>query len=76
MEEIWKDIPGYEGECRASGMGWIKSMGRYIVRPHPKSKVPTERHVRGRILKLTVGAHGYFVVGLGKKNIQKVQSLT
>lgn len=72
MEEIWKDIPGYEGKYQASSMGRIKSMDRYIIRPHPKSKVPTEYHVRGRILKLTVGAHGYFVVGLGKKNIQKV----
>lgn len=72
MEEIWKDIPGYEGKYQASSMGWIKSMDRYIIRPHPKSKVPTEYHVRGRILKLTVGAHGYFVAGIGKKNIQKV----
>jgi len=72
MEEIWKDIPGYEGKYQASNMGRVKSMDRYIVRPHPKSKVPTEYHIRERILKLTVGAHGYFVVGLGKENIQKV----
>ncbi|MFG6338781.1 MAG: NUMOD4 motif-containing HNH endonuclease [Lachnospiraceae bacterium] len=72
MEEIWKDIPGYEGKYQASSRGRVRSMDRYIVRPHPRSKAPTEYHVRGRVLKRTVGAHGYCVVGLGKENVQKV----
>lgn len=30
MEEIWKDIPGYEGKYQASNMGRIKSLSRMI----------------------------------------------
>ncbi len=30
MEEIWKDIPGYEGKYQASSMGRIKSLSRII----------------------------------------------
>lgn len=30
MEEIWKDIPGYEGKYQASNMGRIKSLSRVI----------------------------------------------
>ena len=29
-EEIWKDIPGYEGKYQASNLGRIKSMSRMI----------------------------------------------
>lgn len=30
MEEIWKDIPGYEGKYQVSNMGRVKSISRII----------------------------------------------
>lgn len=30
MEEIWKDIPGYEGKYQVSSMGRVKSLSRTI----------------------------------------------
>lgn len=30
MEEIWKDIPGYEGKYQASSLGRIKSLSRRV----------------------------------------------
>ena len=30
MEEIWKDIPGYEGKYQVSNMGRIKSLQRTV----------------------------------------------
>ena len=30
MTEIWKDIPGYEGEYQASNKGRIRSLDRYV----------------------------------------------
>ena len=30
-DEIWKDIPGYEGKYQASNMGRIKSLARIVT---------------------------------------------
>ena len=30
MEEVWKDIPGYEGFYQASNEGEIKSLSRIV----------------------------------------------
>ena len=52
MDEIWKDIPGYEGEYQASNLGRIKSLSR-MVRCHGGY-----RRVRERILKQHVRDQG------------------
>ena len=75
ITEIWKDIPGYEGRYQASSLGRIKSLNRFITRPHPRSKAPTKYYVRERILRNVVGSHGYYVVGLGRQNNQKTHRL-
>lgn len=51
--EIWKDIPGYEGEYQASTLGRIKSLDRYIDN-YPSGK----RFQKGRVLKLRVSEKG------------------
>ncbi|MCC8103685.1 MAG: HNH endonuclease [Clostridiales bacterium] len=50
MAEIWKDIPGYEGEYQVSDMGRVKSLDRKIVQ---RSRWGTdfERTITGRILR-------------------------
>ena len=48
--EIWKDIPGYEGEYQASTMGRIKSLGRK-VRGKSRNGTWFFRRVPERILR-------------------------
>lgn len=55
MEEIWKDIIGYEGLYMVSNCGRIKSL---VLRSMD----------RERILSPTVNGSGYKLVGLRKKN--------
>jgi hypothetical protein len=43
--EIWKDIPGFEGSYQASNLGRVKSLNRVV--PHPRLK---QQFVKGRIL--------------------------
>ncbi|MFB6473317.1 NUMOD4 domain-containing protein [Paenibacillus glucanolyticus] len=48
--EIWKDIPGYEGQYQASTFGRIRSLDRIISQVGRGGK-PFERRLKGRILK-------------------------
>lgn len=64
MEEIWKDIPGYEGLYQASTYGRIKSLRRYRFN-HNKKQIVEER-----ILKPGV-VNGYLRVALWKDAKQK-----
>ncbi len=47
--EIWKDIPGYEGYYQVSNCGRVKSLDRTI--PHPRIY---QQFVQGRIMKQKV----------------------
>lgn len=75
MEEIWKDIEGYEGFYQVSNLGQIKSLDRYI-----KCKNGAERYMKGRILNHTVNKkrRGYCEISLhmnGKEKRYKVHRL-
>ena len=50
-EEIWKDIPGYEGEYQASTEGRIKSLRRMVLSKNWSTGLPFERSVPERILR-------------------------
>lgn len=62
LEEIWKDVPGYEGSYKVSSLGNIRSISRLV-----KSKSNSTRFLRGRILKPKVGTNGYYNVELYKE---------
>ena len=49
IEEIWKDVVGYEGLYQVSNLGRIKSLNRYI-----KTKNNSILHVNEKILKQTI----------------------
>lgn len=57
-EELWRDIPGYEGSYRVSDQGRVRSLDRVI---QTKQGL---RSVKGRTLKLTLQGVGYLSVGL------------
>ncbi len=54
MEEIWKDIKGFEGLYQISNLQRIKSLIR--------KNITIER-----ILSPRIGTHGYIEIGLSKK---------
>lgn len=66
MEEIWKDIKGYEGLYQVSNLGRVKSLRRLV-----KFSNGSIREYPEKILK-QYKANGYWVVGLnshGKKTV-------
>jgi len=65
IQEIWKDIPNYEGYYQVSNYGNVKSLDRLIPNRHGSL---TFR--KGIILKQSKTSHGYMVVSLCFANKQ------
>lgn len=65
MEEVFKDIPGYEGIYQVSDLGTVKSLPREICN-HRGCHISKER-----ILKPSIDIFGYKFVVLFVKNKQK-----
>ena len=57
--EIWKDIPGYEGKYQVSNLGRVKSINRVIMRKDGISRTISER-----IRKQRIDNRGYYRVTL------------
>lgn len=66
MEEIWKDIIGYEGFYKVSNLGNVKNLERSI-----KNGVNSSFILKERILKQVKNKIGYIGVGLHKKGVRK-----
>lgn len=65
MEEIWKDVKGFEGRYQVSNLGRVRSLGfKWKVYNHPSGSY-IELNRKGKILKLTIGKRfGYCEVNL------------
>lgn len=70
MEEIWKDIKGYEGYYQVSNLGRVRSLDRII--PHKKN---IQQKRNGYIMKLIVNKRGYSRIGLLKFGKQIYKSV-
>ena len=57
MEEIWKDIQGYEGKYQVSNLGRVRSLDRKIG----------NYFRRGKVLKACADRNGYLLVNLYNK---------
>ena len=64
MQEIWKDIEGYEGLYQVSNKGRVKSLSRLVVRVGKPNYITKEKILKCSELKGT----GYPVVSLGSNN--------
>ena len=62
MQEIWKDISGYEGIYQISNLGRVKSIAR---------KTKNQYGDVNRILKIKIEKNGYARIGLFKDKKQK-----
>lgn len=67
MEEVWKDVVGYEGLYQVSNLGRVKSIERYV---HKNSggriKNAYDAHIREKILTNTKNSKDYLTVTLSK----------
>lgn len=66
-EEIWKDIPGYEGYYQVSDLGRVRGIDREFIRKDKWGGTsPFKR--KGRIIKNKLNFHGKYFVTLSKNN--------
>lgn len=64
MEEIWKDIKGYEGLYQVSNLGRVRSLDKLsLTNRHKREEY---RKLKGKILKPIKDYYGYLRVGLYK----------
>ena len=66
MNEIWKDIPEYEGIYQINNFGIVKRIER-------KSKYRKNVKIKEKIIKEYIGTWGYKMVSLYKNNHQKTE---
>lgn len=59
MDEVWKDIKGYEGIYQVSNLGRIKRVCRFV----------SGKHLREKILKGGIYPNGYHFVCLRKNGV-------
>lgn len=59
--EIWKDVPGYEGSYQVSNLGNVKSLARWIDSSANKGYLSKEKY-----LKQALSKRGYYVLVLNK----------
>lgn len=74
MEEIWKDIKGWEGYYQVSNIGRVRSLDRIV------KSARFEKRCKGQILKLRYDKDGYLTVHLrnaekGENRLMKVHRL-
>lgn len=70
MEEIWKDIDGYDGIYQVSNFGRFKSKGYSFEVVHPSGKTSIQ-FAKPKILSQSYTVEGYLVVSLTKKGKTK-----
>ena len=68
MQEVWKDIKGYEGFYQVSNMGKVKSLKRTI---NNSTTYGGKATIKERILKPKKDKDGYESVGLNKDGKRK-----
>lgn len=68
MEEIWKDINGYEGFYQVSNLGRVRSMDRYVNGNHITCDF---QFMKGKIRKPVQDKLGYLKVSLRKNGSYK-----
>lgn len=70
MEEIWRNIDGFDGFYQISSEGRVKSTSREVVRSDGQV-----RHYKEKILKPTKTNNGYLIVGFRKNGRLKLYLL-
>ena len=72
--EIWKDVPGYEGQYQVSNKGRVRSLDREIEQMS-RWGTPYKKSVKGITLRPGRMPAGHVSVSLGRCNSQCVHKL-
>lgn len=72
LQEIWKEIPGFEGRYEASDQGRVRSVDNYVA---CGAAGIGRRLVKGRVLKPGRTSTGHVTVAVGKGNSLGVHAL-
>jgi len=75
MNEIWKDIPGYEGAYQVSDQGRVRSLDRDVSRKHRWGPHMEVWRYKGKILSARAKGCGHLNVSLGAGNTHLVHRL-
>ena len=75
MEEIWKDIKGYEGLYQVSNYGRIKSLEREKYSYNYKAKKEIKMIIKEKILKPYLNKKTYYQISLCKSKNKKKYSI-
>lgn len=70
MEEIWKDIEGYEGKYQVSSFGRVRSLDRMVPTVHNATRM-----VKGKTLTPWTDRYGYHHVNLWRDCKMKSQQV-
>ena len=70
MQEVWKDIKGYEGLYQVSNLGRARSLDRYV-----RNGTSNKNIKRGKILKPCATRDGYLQLNLIKNKKKKVSTV-
>lgn len=73
MNEIWREIKGYEGFYEVSNYGNVRSVTRIVH--YAQKGEPRKKQIKGRQLKVNLGSNGYLSVGLTKNAIGKTLAI-
>ena len=66
MQEIWKEVKGYDGIYEVSNLGNVKSVDRIVLN---KGKYPFLKN--GKIIKKRISTTGYYIITLCKNGVVK-----
>jgi len=69
MEEIWKDIEGYEGLYQVSNLGNVRSVDKFVNAR--LNGILTKRLIKGKNIKLYMDKEGRYIVKLSKNSKRK-----
>lgn len=71
MEEVWKDVQGFEGRYQVSNMGRVRYPDTWVTRSYPNGNTASYRTRKASIKSLVLNNYGYSV-SLNKGNKRKV----
>lgn len=75
MNEIWRDVVGFEDAYQVSNLGRVRSKTRFVVMAASYKSAEHVSRRNGRLLRPGKASKGYFTVSLGRGKSRTVHSL-